>query len=327
MSTTPVAFIVFNRPDKAERVLKAVAAYRPERVFVIADGARADRPDDIERTEATLAVFDRIDWPCDLMMNVAPTNMGVDPRIVSGITWVFEHVEDAIILEDDCVPHPSFFRFAHEMLERYRDEPRVMTVSGNNFADGYRRGNDSYHFSRFPLTTGFATWRRAWGHYTDDVSQLANVGDISELRALFASHDQADYWHRLYELHASGQRAAWDQRWCLCSMANDGLTVVPNWNLIENIGFTPDATHIKAPTLFSVVKAVEIPVPLVHPSAIEPDRAADMRTFRLRMQGGGWLADRLFRLVRKLHLQRLIPIVEFVRQVTGALARSLRFGV
>jgi hypothetical protein len=146
---TPVAFLVFNRPESTIKVFEEIRRARPPRLLVAADGTRADRPGEAEKCAAVRAIIDTVDWPCEVLKNYSDVNLGCKVRVSSGLDWVFEQVEEAIILEDDCLPHPTFFRFCEELLERYRYDERVGIISGDNFLFGVRRTQDSYYFSRY----------------------------------------------------------------------------------------------------------------------------------------------------------------------------------
>ena len=146
---TPVAFFIFNRPDPTARVFAEIARARPAQLLVVADGSRADRVGEREACLAARSVIDRVNWPCEVLTNFAESNLGCKQRVSSGIDWVFEQVEEAIILEDDCLPHPSFFRFCGELLEKYREDERVMMISGNDFQRGKNATPYSYRFSRY----------------------------------------------------------------------------------------------------------------------------------------------------------------------------------
>ncbi|MGC1799486.1 MAG: hypothetical protein WA701_03795, partial [Solirubrobacterales bacterium] len=176
---TPVAMLIFNRPETTARVFERVREARPPKLLVVADGPRADRPGEAGRCREARAVVEAVDWPCELMTDYSEVNLGCGKRISSGLDWVFDSVEEAIVLEDDCLPHPSFFRFCEELLKRYRAEERVVHVSGDNFQSAGRAGgavgrllrlagrswSPSYYFSRYAHVWGWASWRRAWSDY------------------------------------------------------------------------------------------------------------------------------------------------------------------
>ena len=161
----PVAFFIFKRPALTARVFERIRAAKPPRLLVVADGPRPSRPEEAQLCEATRKVVSTPDWPCELLVNFADENLGNRRRLSSGLNWVFEQCDQAIILEDDCLPSASFFPFCSEMLNRYRDDARIMHISGDNFQDGHRSGTGSYYFSRYSLSWGWASWRRAWRHY------------------------------------------------------------------------------------------------------------------------------------------------------------------
>src|SRR5260370_14579917 len=167
---TPIALIVFNRPDLTSKVYDRVRVVRPRHLLVVADGPRADRPEDRRICEATRKVVSSLDWPCELLTNFQEENSGCRRRISSGLDWVFGQCPEAIVLEDDCVPCPSFFSFCSNMLSRYRNDSRIMHISGQNLQDGRRRGSASYFFSRYTHSWGWASWRRAWNYYDVNLS-------------------------------------------------------------------------------------------------------------------------------------------------------------
>lgn len=181
---TPVALLTFARPAETARVFDAIRQMRPRTLLVVSDGTRQDRPDEAGRVAQTRALLDTIDWDCDLRTNFAPTNMGCRRRVSSGLDWVFQQVDRAIILEDDCLPSPAFFQYCAEMLQRYQDNPQVMTISGMTYFSGKHRIVDSYHFSRYPLIWGWASWARAWHHYDVDMKDWPQQKADGLLRAV-----------------------------------------------------------------------------------------------------------------------------------------------
>src|SRR5262245_21941551 len=159
---TPVVVCLFNRPEPLTEVIKAVAAMRPPKLYLVADGPRADRAGDAEACESARRVATAVDWPCEVHTDFASANLGLARRMYSGLSWVFSQEERAIVLEDDCVPDASFFAFCEELLERYRDDNRVLTINGDTFQDRDVALPYSYWFSRYPHSWGWASWRRAW---------------------------------------------------------------------------------------------------------------------------------------------------------------------
>ena len=151
---TPVALIIFNRPDCTAAVLDAIARARPPRLFVIADGPRPDRPGEAALCEQTRALLQRVDWDCEVRTSFSDENLGCKRRPETGIDWVLDEVEEAIILEDDCLPSPDFFPFCEELLDRYREDERVMMISGFNFFGETRSARQSYQFSYLGSTWG-----------------------------------------------------------------------------------------------------------------------------------------------------------------------------
>ena len=274
---TPVAFFLFNRPDTTARVFSRIARVAPSRLFLIADGPRADRPADAEQCAAARRVVERIDWPCRVQTNFAPSNMGCTRRMASGISWVFDQVDEAIILEDDCLPDPTFFTFCEELLARYRDHPRVMQIGGFNIPLDRRTKAFSYYFSRFGTTWGWATWRRAWQHYDVEVREWSALRETSWLLDIVKHPSIAASWSRMFDLAYRRELGTWDYQWLFACWRQQGLSVQPTVSMIANIGFGEAATHT-----FSTchdpraeVTAAPMPFPLRHPPLYAESPKAD----------------------------------------------------
>jgi hypothetical protein len=273
--TTPVALLIFNRPDTTERVFNAIAKARPSKLLVVADGPRPHREGEAALCAQTRAIINRVDWECEVITEFADSNMGCKRRVASGIDWIFEQVEEAIILEDDCLPDPSFFRYCEEMLTRYRDNERVGMVSGGNLQFGRRRGSSSYYFSKYTHIWGWASWRRAWKHYDRDLTLWPVFRDQGLLTQLFETSSEQDYWRNSFQWVHEGSLDTWDVSWTFTAITHGMLQVVPNVNLISNIGFGANATHTHVVGVHANMPTQPIEFPLVHPNFVMADIEAD----------------------------------------------------
>lgn len=268
-----VALIIFKRARNTQKVFDAIRQAKPTQLFVIADGPRPGRPDEIESCAATRQIIEQVDWACEVVKNYADTNMGCGQRVSSGISWVFEQVEEAIFLEDDCLPHPLFFEFCDQLLERYRYDQRVMMVSGTNILKEWKSDVQSYHFSHYTTIWGWASWRRAWQYYDFSMRDWSSleaqqrVKDVLGHEKLFLSRKKA------YDAVHNGDVDTWDLQWAFTRLLNSGLSVVPSVNLISNIGFDADATHTtSADDPRSKLKTYELRFPLKEPVGLAPDQ-------------------------------------------------------
>lgn len=276
---TPVAFIIFNRPDATERVFSEIAKAKPETLFVIADGPRPDKPDDIKKCAAARDVIERVDWDCEVLKNYADVNMGCGYRPASGISWLFEQVDDAIILEDDCVPHASFFPYCAELLERYRYDERIMHIGGSYFLSNPIQTLFSYYFSCFNIANGgWATWRRAWRYFDLECKLWPLLKETRWLAGLEDDDRAGRNWAKHFEKAYSenGNVSYWDHQWTFACWANSGLSILPKQNLVSNIGFDENATHtFDRNDLRANMPSVEMEFPLKHPPYTLQDRVAD----------------------------------------------------
>jgi hypothetical protein len=201
--------------------------------------------------------------------------MGCRRRVSSGIDWIFSQVEEAIILEDDCLPHPTFFRYCAELLERYRDDDRIFHISGDNFRGGVVDGQDSYFFSRYNFIWGWASWRRAWKHYDVDMKVWPQVRDGKWLETLFGNRAVAENWKAQFQPIYDGVVDTWDYQWAMAMWANSGMSIRPKVNLISNIGFDADATHTTTVTKNANIPVQAMKFPLRHPAFMMRDGVED----------------------------------------------------
>lgn len=242
---TPILFLIYRRPDTTSRVFESIRSMRPRFLYVAADGPKTGDPNEALNCAEARRIATNVDWDCDLHTLLRNENLGCGPAVSSAISWFFENTPEGIVLEDDCVPSTTFYLFAEELLAYHRNDDRIMHIGGNNFQFGRRRGNASYYFSKYAHIWGWATWRRAWRHFDFTL--------IPEAR----------------------RRNVWDAQWQRSIERERGFTIVPNSNLVSNIGFGPAGTNTLAPDRLSKLPALELSFPLKHPQQLAVDRSAD----------------------------------------------------
>jgi hypothetical protein len=298
---SPVLMLVYARPDTTSRVLDAVRAARPSRLLVAADGPQAGDDDEAERCERTRALFEAVDWDCEVSTDFADANLGQTSRIESGLDWAFSQVEEAIVLEDDCVPDPSFFAFCDDLLERYRNDDRVMSISGDNFQFDGPASADSYYFSRYPQIWGWATWRRAWELNDPEMSAWPELRRSGWLEDTIEGPYATDFWTFEFDQNHR-DRHAWDYSFLFSCLVAGGLHAIPNSNLVSNVGFREDAIHTTPEVrgLVNDLPTEPMPFPLSHPAEVSRNAAADVFTEQVLYSGKiGQLFDRLRATIRE----------------------------
>jgi hypothetical protein len=267
-----VAIIVFNRPECTAQTLAAIRAARPPRLFVIADGPRASRPDDVEKCAAVRKMIDDgVDWPCVVERDYAHQNLGCGIRPATGLTWAFSRADRLVVLEDDCVPDPSFFWFCDEMLERYATDTRVGQISGCPCHFSEINRPTSYIFSRYGPCWGWASWRRAWDSYDLKMESWPRFAASGSVDAVGLTPAERIRRHALYDgLHKSQRTDVWDYQWSYAKARQGMLSIIPCKNLIENVGFDGAGTHFAAGSKFGLVRS-GLERPLRHPEFVLPD--------------------------------------------------------
>jgi len=274
----PIVLIIYNRPHLTKSVFRKIAEVKPIMLFVIADGPK--HADEKVVCYQARQIIDEINWECEIKTNYSDINLGCRRRISSGLDWVFSEVEEAIILEDDCLPNPSFFTFCQALLDYYRHDERIWMISGNNFQNGQWRGDGSYYFSCYPHCWGWATWKRAWKNYDSNLNTWPKFKESNLLKSIFNNSIEIKYWTNVFDkLVETGQPDSWAYRWAYSCWTNSALTVLPNVNLVSNIGFGEKSTH----TNNSEHPLANLPsnsiLSLKHPSFLVRDIVADDYTF------------------------------------------------
>ncbi|MCA2847470.1 MAG: glycosyltransferase family 2 protein [Pseudanabaena sp. M135S2SP2A07QC] len=281
MTKTPIVLIAYNRLEQTQKVIARILEAKPVEVFLIIDAPRNDQSIDEEKCHAVRKLLDQTEWNCQVFKNYAETNLGCKQRISTGLDWVFSQVESAIILEDDCLPDRSFFPFCEELLNRYRDDRRIVAISGDNFQFGRTRTNYSYYYSLYNHCWGWATWRRAWQHYDVDMKLWETVRDGDWLNDILQNAAAAKYWKHKFQQTYIGKFDTWDYQWTLSCWLQSGLTILPNQNLVSNIGFVAQSsTHTKNKNSpFANMSIETMQFPLKHPPLVVRDRQADDFTY------------------------------------------------
>lgn len=251
MFETPILFLVFNRPDTTALVLDSIKLVKPRKLFIAADGPRENREGDIDLCKRVRdLVIARIDWDCEVNTLFRENNLGCGRAVSEAISWFFTQVEEGIILEDDTLPNISFFKFCRNLLERYREDETIMHISGNNFQSGIIRSDGDYYFSKYSHIWGWATWKRAWQKYDYLLSNWPDYKLFGLSRICNYDETQIKFWKKIFDEVYSGLIDTWDYQWLFSIWFNKGVCVLPNLNLVINIGFREDATHTKESTSF-----------------------------------------------------------------------------
>lgn len=270
--STPIVFFIFRRPDLTARVFEAIRQAQPKKLLVVADGPR-------NREEARLcqqarAISENVDWDCEVLRNYSDINLGCKKRVCSGLDWAFERSEELIILEDDCLPDSSFFEYCTDLLKRYRNDKRIMLISGFNKQGIWKDGDNDYFFSNLGGIWGWASWRRAWQLNDPEMSDLVDFTSKKYFEYLLG-FDLGNIRKKQMLSITKNSESTWDFQWGFSRHKNSGLACVPSKNLIKNIGFRHDSTHtfkesFKQPNVYS------LRLPIRNNKFVVPDHDYDM---------------------------------------------------
>ncbi len=270
---SPLLFMVFNRPDTTTKVFEEIRKARPSQLFIAGDGPRSNRPEEEDLCKKTREVTENVDWPCKVYRKYEENNLGCKIGVTKAINWFFDHVERGIILEDDCIPDPSFFSYCDNLLERYKNTKKVMMISGDNFT-GKKEGDASYFFSRYCHLWGWATWKRAWKHYDVDMKDYPEFKRRGKIAEIFKNPKMQKHWLNSFDRLYAKQVDTWDPQWVYKIYERDGLCITPAVNMISNVGFGQEATHTKKDSTYSKRKIYSLNN-IIHPSTIKISKKID----------------------------------------------------
>lgn len=270
----PILLIAFNRPEKTKIVFQEIKKYKPEEFYFAVDGPRDLSTDDIQKCEDVKKIADMIDWDCEIHTLFQKENLGVDPGMETAISWFFDNVEDGIILEDDCLPQQSFFKFSEILLDKYKNDPKVFMICGTNFQDGENRGTGSYYFSNYP-TWGYAMWKRSWKNFDSKLNSFPVFKKNKEIHLVLQDVKQIRFWMKFFEKIYNKKFNFTDSRITYSMWKNKSVCIIPNKNLIKNIGFDADSTHAEKKDGDRLSINTESLINIKHPEKISIDRDAD----------------------------------------------------
>lgn len=312
-SKPPILLLSFNRPELSRQVFERIRQYRPERLYLAVDGPRdpATHPRDAEAVRKCRELAEQVDWPCEVFTRFSEVNQGCGRGVSNAITWMFEREERGIILEDDCLPEPTFFDYVAELLERYKDQPEVMHVCGNSYADQRTIAACSpysYAFTRYPDLWGWGTWARAWKQFRYEIpppEEILKSYFVMEGVDRYRQHAQRD---RVISVRQKD--SMWGYRWHFAVMKNRGLCVAPAVNQISNTGFGGEATHTTGEGSLHAANAPTTPLelPLKYPPEITVS-AAYNRIYADNVLGstGRYRKRYLKRWIRQLLIPGYVP--------------------
>lgn len=238
---TPVLFLIYNRPEFTRKVFNQIKNVKPQKLFIAADGPKENMPNDITKCNESRRVIDLIDWDCEIKILFRDHNLGCGKAVSSALSWFFNHVEEGIILEDDCIPDTSFFFYCSQMLSKFKNEENVISISGFNILG--KTDVTGYFFSRFSLMNwGWATWKRSWNKYDYSMSDFDK--NIDQCIEKCITLDNRTYIKSAFK-ESVRQNRTWDVQWNYMIWNHNAFCIIPAQNLVANLGFGENATYTK----------------------------------------------------------------------------------
>ena len=278
---TPILLIVFNRPDKTQKLFERIKEIQPRKLFVSADGPRLNNESDKLLCKKTRDIFNKIDWDCDYQTRFSEINLSCKKNVIDSIDWFFSENEEGIILEDDCIPNISFFNFCKILLKKHRNNKKIMQINGTNLDVDYSNlTDDAYFFSKLNHTWGWASWRRAWIKFDKKLDNYPIVKKNGLIQKYYVDNEISNWMIRYFDKTFENKDNIWSSNWSFSILIEDGLCISPTFNLVKNIGFDGSGTSGKAKKFakFFTQESFEI-VNFQHPKEINYNLKFDQKLF------------------------------------------------
>ena len=315
---TPILIIAWKRPQKTRELIGKIKQINPDILYIACDGPKNENIIEDNKVKETMDIllksFEEVNSKKYLFSKY---NQGCKIGVSNAINWFFENESEGIILEDDCIPHLDFFSFCQEMLEIYRNDERIWSITGHNQQNNVQRGSGTYYFSKYPRSWGWATWKRCWVKYDRDITDWPKIKSKGVLKNKLKTKREINFWVNILDnIYHHNSPNTWDYQWTLSSFLNSGLTIVPNKNLIQNIGFDEDSTHTFGRDL-NTFKGKEKEnclsiFPIIHPDYFVVEKKADEIVDILEYSGGNKLSKMfIIKKIKNMKIKLLKLIKEF----------------
>lgn len=314
MYKIPILILVYNRPDTFKKLIYCLKKIQPKKIYIRGDGPV--NADDVIKINAVKKTILRINWNCKILTNFNKINIGCRGSVSSGIDWFFSTEKMGVILEDDCLPNTSFFKFCEILLKRFRYNKKIYTISGSNFQNKITTDND-YYFTKYPHCWGWATWARAWKSYDQNLSFWTKWKKTDKWKKYIKLTIEKKYWEKIFNNVLKKKIDSWAYVWTASVWYKNGVAIVPKTSLINNIGFDDRATHTQNSQTKSISNLKNLKFPLKHPKRIKIDIRADNYTFFNHFKGVNYLWPwRFIHLVYLFFLNPRIFIVRFYKKLS-----------
>lgn len=280
MFKVPIVYVCFNRPKLTKKTFEYIKKIKPSKLFLILDGPRKSNKQDKINCPKVKKIIQNINWKCKVYKNFSKENLGLKNRFFTGLDWVFNIANEAIILEDDCLPHDDFFYFCEAMLKKYKNSNKVKFITGNNFQDQKKTDkiSEDYYFSKYSHIWGWATWKKTWHDVKREDNYWKNKIFNSDFDMMKSTAKEKKYWKNMYKSVLNNKLNSWAIYLLFSIWKNKGLTVTPKINLIKNLGLSSGTNTINLDIKLDISNK-NLNKPLKHPKIIKVNFKKDLYVF------------------------------------------------
>ena len=286
---TPILILIFNRPKETRKLINRLEKFKPKNIYIFSDGPRKNNESDLKKNNECKQLIQDLKWKNNIKKKYLKNNLGCKNAVSKGISWFFENEEMGIILEDDCIPTKSFFKFCEWGLIKFKNNDKIGSITGNNFLKSNININSSYYFSKYAHCWGWATWRNRWALYNKNITFWKRWKNSKNFRKLFNLKHEILYWKKIFNNVSKNKIDSWAYPWNLCLWYNNKIVLTPKYNLVKNVGYGNSATHTFVNSHNLNYSTTKLNFPYKSPQINKVNMEADNYVFYNHFQGVNYL--------------------------------------
>ncbi len=258
----PVVLFAYARPEHLKRTLACLRENKVPLIYAFADGPKT--PEIEPRVRKVREILHQVDW-CEIHIIEHESNFGLGSSILAGVSEVFKEHEMLIVFEDDLVFVPGTYQYLCAALEQYKDDPKVMSVTGwTHPLTTPSTVIDQPYFDGRTESWSWGTWARVWKGMEQDAMSLVNACAEKKI-------DIFRYGADLVEMaKMEKEKNIWAVRFSFLHIFHGGLCLRPPHSMVDHAGFDEYGTNAIGRSKWELSEIKEVPlIPRTWPLSIE----------------------------------------------------------
>lgn len=225
----PVLILAYNRPSHLEKVLEAVVKLGCK-VTVAVDGPKNEA--DVFAQEAIRSVASSYNVERVIERTSNKGLMGV-PFFINNF---FSVNEFGAVLEDDILVSKAFLDACEAYYCAYPSSKYVLCGSSYGKRDSEK--SNFFYVSKYNSCWGWACNSQTWEAFDPIFQRYGDWRKLQRKKILSVpSEEEFKFWDHVYTTCMVRPWQSWALRWQFSLLVNKIPSIMPYFNLVENIGF------------------------------------------------------------------------------------------